>query len=68
VSLDWKEAGAWLTGAVGLIVGIWNRFGIKAISVKVDGFLVQYVKGKEAAAFRKGQDNERENPRPPNRK
>jgi hypothetical protein len=36
-----KEWGGWIGGAAIALLGIWNRFGIRQLSIKTDG-LLQY--------------------------
>lgn len=55
-----KSWGGALAGGVAILVGIWNRFGIKMLSVKTDGLLEWRSRADRAEAKLEEKDDVRD--------
>ena len=57
--ITWDQAekiGTAIGALVAVVFGVWNKFGIKNVSLQLDGLLLKYVKAEKYVSDDEGHD------------
>jgi len=57
---DWIDIGAAIMAFSSLAIGVWNRFGIKALDIRFNGLNVKYVAAEKHVSYDDGVRDEKE--------